>query len=131
MSCVFCEIINGKKPREIISETNPSQIKGHCLVIPKRHITKLSELYEFELKELIKEVVKIEEKLLKNFSGCDIKQNYRPFIPDSKFKVSHLHFHIQPRELNDELFHKVQNNEKNVFKDLNIKEMEEIKKELF
>jgi len=139
MKCVFCEIIEGSKPREIIRESsnfltilsNPSQIKGHCLVIPKRHIEKISELNEEEKREIIDEIILIEEILLRKFSGCDIKQNYRPFIPNSKFKVSHLHFHIQPRELNDELFQKVQFNEKSIFKDLSQEELSLIKKEIF
>lgn len=139
MECVFCKIIEGELDRELISKTentltilsNPSQIEGHCLVIPKRHVEKISELNNKEKKEIFSELIKIEEILLRKFSGCDIKQNYRPFIPNSKFKVSHLHFHVQPRELNDNLFEKVQVNEKDVFNDLSKEELKKIKEEIF
>jgi histidine triad (HIT) family protein len=132
-NCAFCEIIGGKKQRELISETkntltilsNPSQIKGHCLVIPKRHVEKLSQLGRVERDELIKEVVKMQELLLTKASGCDIKQNYRPFIPDSHIKVSHLHFHVQPREFEDEMYKRVQIFEKDIFRDLPLDELKE------
>ena len=131
--CAFCEIVNGKKTRELISETpytltilsNPSQIKGHCLVIPKRHVEKLSQLNKIEREELIEEVVKMQELLLSKASGCDIKQNYRPFIPDSKIKVSHLHFHVQPREFKDEMYKRSQIFEKDIFRDLSLNELKE------
>lgn len=139
MGCVFCEIVEGNKPREIVSETknfvvilsNPSLMKGHTLVIPKRHVEKLSELKDDEKRELIEEIIKIEEKLLEKFSGCDIKQNYRPFLEESGLKVSHLHFHVQPRELNDELYKNSQIYEKDLFKEITFEELTEIKNEFF
>ena len=139
MECVFCEIVRGKKPREIISETkntitllsNPSLMKGHCLVIPKRHIEKISELNEKEKKEIFNELIKVQEILFKQFPGCDIKQNYRPFQKQDNLKVNHLHFHLQPRELFDELYKKSQIYEKNIFRYLNNEELKKIKEEIF
>ena len=136
---MFCEIVKGNKPREILSESektitilsNPCKMRGHCLTIPKRHVEKLSELSKEEINELIEEIINVEEILLKKFPGCDIKQNYRPFIPNSKFKVSHLHFHIQPREFEDELYNKSQVFEKDVFRELSEEELKQIKLEIF
>ncbi len=135
MGCVFCEIIDGKKPGEVISETkntiailsNPALMKAHCLVIPKRHVEKLSNLSEEERKELINEVIKIQEILLKKFSGCDIKQNYRPFQKQDELKVDHLHVHLQPRELFDEYYEKSQVYEGNIFRDLSESELKKVK----
>lgn len=136
--CVFCKVIDGEEPKEIISEgentisilSNPSQIRGHCLVMPKRHVEKLSELNKKELDELMQSIIYIEELLLKKHEGCDIKQNYRPFLKDSKHKISHLHFHVQPRHFQDNLFNKTQTNEKNIFRDLSKEKLKEIKKEI-
>ena len=58
--------------------------------------------------------------------GCDIKQNYRPFQKQTKLKVNHLHIHLQPRELFDNLYEKSQIFEKEIFSDLEDVEKERI-----
>ncbi len=135
--CPFCSLSKDTEGRtRIIDETtntltilsNPALMKGHCLVIPKRHVEKPSELSEEERKELFNQVIKIQELLIKHFSGCDIKENYRPFQKQSDLKVHHLHFHLQPRELFDELYEKSQKAEENVFKKLSKEELEETKR---
>ena len=126
MDCQFCKIIIDKHER-IVKETkfsftmlsNPKLMDGHLLVIPKRHIEKPSELTAEERKDIFDEVINLQEKILEKISpGCDICEHYRPFIPDNKFKVSHLHFHLRPRFLDDELYKKVQIYEKDIFQDL-------------
>lgn len=137
--CVFCEIIKKENKRELISETenaitilsNLSLIKGHCLIIPKRHIEKISELNSKEKKEIFYELINIQEKLLKKFSGCDIRQNFRPFQKQNKLKVNQLHFHLQPREFEDKLYNKCQVYEKEVFRNLSNEESKKIKDEIF
>ncbi len=135
MNCPFCDDIS-KKADRIIKETehtvtllsNPKLMDGHLLVIPKRHIEKPSELTIQERIDLFNEVINIQEKVLEKIApGCDISEHYRPFIPDNKFKVTHLHFHIRPRFLDDELYTKVQIDEKDVFKDLDSGEWEKYK----
>ena len=96
--------------------SNPRLMEGHLLIIPKRHVERLSELNEQEKKDLLETVIEFEEKLLKVFPGCDIRQNYRPFIKQSDYKVDHLHVHLQPRTMEDDLYKKVQVFEKDVFK---------------
>jgi diadenosine tetraphosphate (Ap4A) HIT family hydrolase len=133
MTCPFCTI-DQEKNRIIKEKThvlailsNPRLMPGHILVIPKRHIEKLSELGEEEQKELFDTAIEFQEKILNKIAkGCDIAQHYRPFIRDNKFKVSHLHIHLQPRELKDKLYQKVQIHNAKVFKDLTDKEAKEI-----
>jgi diadenosine tetraphosphate (Ap4A) HIT family hydrolase len=124
-NCVFCNY----DPDKIIRETentftilsNPYLLEGHSLVIPKKHYEKIYEIPKNILHELIDEVQHFEEILVNrlNLSGCDIKQNYRPFLQDSKYKVGHLHFHVIPRYFEDELYKKSMIYEKDVFKDMN------------
>jgi len=102
-------------------------MSGHVLVIPKRHVEKLSELSKEEREELLNETITIEEKLLTKVSGVDISQHYRPFIPENPLKVDHLHVHLRPRELNDELYEKVQIYEKTIFAPLTEEEIGEYK----
>jgi histidine triad (HIT) family protein len=124
-NCVFCNI----KEDRIIRETkntftilsNPYLLEGHSLVIPKQHYEKIYDIPKSILHELIDEVQYFEENLINklNISGCDIKQNYRPFLQESKYKVNHFHFHIIPRYFGDE-FHEIsRTNGKSIFKDLN------------
>ncbi|TSC70967.1 MAG: histidine triad (HIT) protein [Parcubacteria group bacterium Gr01-1014_46] len=139
MDCPFCEIVKNKTER-MLKETeysfvvlsNPKLMPGHLLVIPKKHIERLSELNEAERRDLFNEVISLQDKVLETIStGCDVSQHYRPFIPKSKFKVSHLHFHVRPRELDDELYKKTQYFEKDVFQDLEESEIDYYKKLLF
>lgn len=133
MNCPFCEINNDKN--RIIKESkysfvmlsNPRLMPGHLLVIPKRHIEKLSDLKEVERKDLWNLVIEFEEKILKYVSkGCDIRQNYRPFQKQSDLKVNHLHVHLQPREFEDQLYKKSQIHETELFKKLSKKEIDKI-----
>lgn len=124
MSCVFCDL-NGER---ILRETkntitllsNPYLMEGHSLVIPKLHVEKLSELSAKVRHELIDETMNVQELLMQRLDipGCDIRQNYRPFMQDNRLKVSHLHFHVIPRYFGDELYEKSRIYEKQVFADL-------------
>ena len=135
--CPFCNI-NKVKTRIIengnhcfVILSNPRLMPGHLLIIPKRHVEKLSELSNSELADLLKFTVKYQEKIIKNIaSGCDVRQNYRPFIKDGKLKVAHLHFHLQPRwpDVSDELFTKCQKYEIELFKPLTDDEKADIEK---
>jgi len=132
MDCPFCNI--NKEKTRIIKEgknvfvvfSNPRLMKGHLLVIPKRHILKISELDKEEKEELLDTVIEFQEKILQKISsGCDVRQNYRPFQKQTGLKVDHLHIHLLPREFEDELYQKCQINEKRIFSNL---EEEEIKR---
>lgn len=123
MSCPFCNLdterstVIKEKEKVFVMLSNPWLMEGHLLVVPKRHVEKLSELKEDEKKELLDTVIEFEEKILSKIApGCDIKQHHRPFLPESDLKVNHLHFHLQPRNFEDEIYKKVQVFEKDVFK---------------
>jgi len=135
MDCPFCEIIE-KNTERIIRQTehtftvlsDPRLMPGHLLVIPKRHIQRLSELDEQERAEMLDEVAILEDIILNNVApGCDISQHFRPFIPQGRLKVDHLHIHLRPRTFEDELYKKVQIYEKEVFKELPAEEFQKYK----
>jgi len=135
MDCPFCHI-NEEKTRLIkngknifVIFSNPGLMEGHLLVIPKRHVEKLSELSKDEKEELFNLVIEYQEKILKNIApGCDIRQHYRPFLKQSKSKVNHLHIHLQPRKFDDELYKKCQIYHEDVFKELIEEEVNRISK---
>ncbi|MEA3453263.1 MAG: HIT family protein [Patescibacteria group bacterium] len=133
MNCPFCNIDKDKtkiladKKYTLVILSNPRLMEGHLLVIPKRHVEKLSELNEQEKKELFDTVIEYQEKTLSKLAkGCDIRQNYRPFQIEDGLKINHLHIHIQPRELEDELYQKCQIHEKNLFTKIKKEEIERI-----
>lgn len=135
MNCPFCNI--DKEKTRIIRKgknifvvfSNPRLMEGHLLVIPKRHVEKLSELNKEEREELFETVIDFQEKILSKISkGCDIRQNYRPFQRQDNLKVSHLHIHLQPREFEDQLYKKSQIFEKEIFRGLTKTEIGRVNK---
>jgi len=99
--------------------SNPRLMPGHLLVIPKRHVTRLAEFTDAERKELLDLLVEFEEKILQKLSaGCDIGQHYKPYAPNSRTSVKHFHFHMYPRNLNDELHQTIDPHQKPLYRDL-------------
>jgi len=135
MSCPFCQI--DKERTRIIKEgrhvyvclSSPRLMEGHLLVLPKRHVEKISDLNEDERKELFDTMIEYQEKIIRSLApGCDIRQNYRPFQKQDNLKLDHLHIHLLPREFEDELYKKCQIFEKDVFRELTEEEIEKISK---
>lgn len=133
MSCPFCEINKEKtiiiKQKEYcyVCFSNPRLMEGHCLVVSKRHVEKISELNGKERKELFDTLVEYQEKILNNISkGCDIRQNYRPFQKQNNLKLDHLHIHLQPRHFKDELYKKCQIFERDIFRAITQEEINKI-----
>ena len=107
--------------------SNPRIMPGHLLVVSKRHISRLSEMTEEEKKELLDLLVEFEEKILtKLSSGCDIRQNYKPYVDNSKTSVRHFHFHLYPRNLNDEVHQVIDPCQKPLYRDLPEEEKERL-----
>ena len=135
-NCVFCNLDKEKIIREtentVTILSNPYLMKGHCLVIPKKHYEKFSEIPEDIRLELINKAINVGDLLIEklNATGVDIKQNYRPFLVDGKYKRDHLHIHVIPRWLEDKLYSECQVYEKNVFTDLNSELAEELMEKL-
>lgn len=136
ITCPFCEIITKNRQRIITESKNiftilsdPRLMPGHLLVIPKRHVEKFNELTVKEREELFDEAIRLEEIILSKLSsGCDLSQHYRPFIKQSRLKINHLHIHLRPRELKDNLYKKVQRYEADVFTNLRPAELKRYKK---
>ncbi|HSD04873.1 MAG TPA: HIT family protein [Nitrosopumilaceae archaeon] len=106
MDCIFCNIIKGKIPARKIIETEKSLAfldafpltKGHVLVIPKNHYTKIQEMSKEDNTDLF-EIVRILTNKIENlFSPSLIAvHNGR----ESGQEVPHVHVHIIPRSTSD------------------------------
>ena len=126
MDCVFCDLnekyVIRQTKNTVTILSNPYLIEGHSLVMPRAHVERLSELSQKIRHKLIDEAMIVEELLMQRLGspGCDLRQNYRPFLPLSRLKVNHLHFHVIPRCPEDELHQKSGVYERRIFKDLNL-----------
>ncbi len=80
-----------------------------------------------ERQEIFDTILKFQNLILhKSTAGCDIKQHCKPFLPESKVKVNHVHFHLLPREFEDDLYLKAQKGENELWEDLSDQEIQEV-----
>lgn len=101
MDCIFCKIINGDIPSYklyeddiviVILDVNPDTL-GHSLVIPKKHITDITDMDNDTFTHIIdvaRNIKKtLEEKL--NINGLTLIQNNGDVQ-----EVKHFHLHLKP-----------------------------------
>ncbi len=103
-SCIFCDIISGKRPYyEIYHDSNIIAIldkypidKGHSLVITKKPYEKLTDMSNQEVAELFSKIPKIANAIVKatNADAFSIAQNNGKA---AKQIIPHVHVHIIPR----------------------------------
>lgn len=120
--CPFCNLTERVLQDNAAAQaflSNPRKVPGHMIVTPKRHVEKPWELTKDELQDIFELVFTIEQKLIgKLGDGCDIRQNYRPFLQQNRLKVDHVHFHIIPRYNEDYLYKVAEKFETDLFTDL-------------
>lgn len=107
MACIFCDIIKGKKPGQLLYKNNyaialldifPS-IEGHSMVIPLKHQETILELSKKELAEVFAVCQKIIKALEKTYQTKTFSIGINHGEPAG---VPHLHIHILPRFKNDQ-----------------------------
>lgn len=131
-SCPFCS-----PAQPVVAQTdtvqvllsNPRKVPGHFLVMPKRHVEKPWELTDQEITEIFKLIGKIEQKIIGVLGeGCDVRQNYRPFIKQGKLKVDHVHYHVIPRSPDDYIYTVSERFESELWAELDQSEHDEVAK---
>jgi histidine triad (HIT) family protein len=100
--CIFCDIISGKIPAQIVFENEEitaikditPQAPTHILVLPKKHIPTLLELNE-EDEKLIGKMVMVASRLAKEYN-IDSKGFRLVFNcnKDAGQSVYHIHMHL-------------------------------------
>ncbi len=102
MDCIFCKIVSGEIPTEKIYEDDEvvafrdihPKAPTHVLLIPRRHIEKLSDLQP-EDAELAGRLL-LAVKKVAAVAGVD-QNGFRVIVNNGRFagqEVFHLHFHI-------------------------------------
>jgi diadenosine tetraphosphate (Ap4A) HIT family hydrolase len=124
--CPFCNLherILKKNDLAHLFLSNPRKVEGHFLVAPKRHVEQPWELTKKEIQSIFELIFFVQEKIAKKLAqGCDVRQNYRPFLKQGRIKVDHVHYHVIPRNFNDTIYTLVEKEETSLFQDLSDEE---------
>jgi histidine triad (HIT) family protein len=112
MDCIFCKIVTGEIPSDIVYENeeiiafrdiNP-QAPVHIIIIPRKHIASLSDLSQSD-SALVGRMVMVANKLAKDEGIAE--KGYRLVINCGKEGgqlVPHLHLHlVGGRKLSDQV----------------------------
>ena len=108
--CIFCKIIAGKIPSDIIYyddnfigilDINP-KTKGHILVIPKKHYKTLLDMPSSLGNELLGAVKKVALKLIEDEKAEGFNVLINNFEIAGQI-VPHAHVHVIPRKKDDGL----------------------------
>ena len=129
--CPFCQLdsqIIKSNQSAMLFLSNPRKTFGHILVCPKRHIEKPWELTKAEILDIYDLIFYAEDILINTIAdGIDIKQNYRPFLKQSRLKVDHVHYHVLPRSNKDSIYRTPEKDDKILWQDLTDDEARQIK----
>lgn len=106
--CIFCKIAAGEMPalqvyandKVVAFLDNHPCVKGHTVVIPKRHGANILEFSDDELKDIFAGVKAATQKIKDALpvESFNIGLNHGPASGQS---INHLHIHILPRWPND------------------------------
>ncbi len=106
--CIFCKIVNKEVPKDFIYENDSfasffdlnQDIKGHALVISKKHFKTLLDMPNSLGPELLDCIKETAIKIMKenDAEGFNVVQNN---FEAAWQVVPHLHFHVLPRKKGD------------------------------
>jgi histidine triad (HIT) family protein len=108
--CLFCKIIAGEFPAEIVDEDehtialmdiNP-WTRGHALVIPRRHSRNLYEIAEDDLAHTAAGAKRLALRM-RDRLGCDGINLINSCEPAAWQTIFHFHIHVIPRYDDDPL----------------------------
>ena len=106
MDCIFCKIVNGEIKSRLIMESKNSiafldafpVTKGHTLVIPKTHYSKIQDMSQDDSVDLFRVVYEVVPKIDK-ITGSTLLAIHNG--KESGQEIPHVHVHLIPRQSND------------------------------
>ena len=106
--CPFCAIIRGEAPADIITETENTLafldhrplFRGHTLLVPKEHLTLLSDLPAEQAAEFLTTAQRLERAVEDGLGAAGSMILVNNVVSQS---VPHLHLHVIPRNPKDGL----------------------------
>jgi histidine triad (HIT) family protein len=109
--CVFCRILRGELPASLVCEDEDAAAfvdlrqsnPGHVLVVPRRHLADVRELDGPTGAALMAMIVRVTRAVGEAFPNEGLSLWHS--IGEAGFQeVPHLHVHVHPRRIGDELF---------------------------
>ena len=108
MSCIFCRIVNGEIPAEIVAREQDvvafldvqPLADGHVLVVPRAHESRVEDLEPAQADALFRAVVRLAEPVREGVAaaGTTIGINNGTATGQT---IPHVHVHIVPRWQDD------------------------------
>ena len=104
MTCIFCDILDGKRDGHIVYE-DENHIAfldkypiddGHTLVIPKKHYERITDMDSNDVGDIFSIVPKIAKAVLSG-AGADAFSLAQNNGKAAKQIIPHVHIHIIPR----------------------------------
>jgi histidine triad (HIT) family protein len=117
-TCLFCKIIAGEMPSTKLYEDEKTiaildifpLARGHTLIIPKVHSDTLYDI-EIEDAQAVGATVSRVTKAVKKVLKCDGVNVYQGNEKAAMQEIMHVHFHVIPRFLDDEIVFMAQKGE--------------------
>jgi histidine triad (HIT) family protein len=108
--CPFCAIAQGRAPASLVCETALSLAfidlrqfhPGHVLVIPRRHIADVRGLDEETGSAVMAMLSRVARAVDGEFENQGLSL-WHSIGPAAHQEVTHLHFHVHPRRVDDGL----------------------------
>lgn len=109
MSCVFCDIVEGYAPATVVREWNDAicivplnpVVSGHLLVLPRRHVQTV-----FSNPDVSAATMRRVAEMVHGVERHHEPRDHNVITSAGRAAtqtVSHLHFHLVPREMGDGL----------------------------
>ena len=104
MTCIFCDILDGKRDAHIVYEDEEHVAfldkypidDGHTLVIPKKHYERITDMGAEDVGKIFSLVPKIAQAILSG-AGADAFSLAQNNGKAAKQIIPHVHIHIIPR----------------------------------
>jgi histidine triad (HIT) family protein len=108
MSCIFCEIVAGRIPAEVVLRSGSAVafldhrplFPGHILLVPGQHVVTLAALPQEEVAPYFQTVQKLESAVEQALGAEGTFIAINNHVSQS---VPHLHVHVVPRHKGDGL----------------------------
>lgn len=97
-TCIFCRIIKGEIPSKIVDTDEDTiiflDLKGHPLVVTKKHIENIYSLDDELGAKIMKQAIRVSRALKKlGANGVNLIQNNEEAAGQ---EVMHFHLHVKP-----------------------------------
>ena len=110
IECVFCEIMQGRAPADIVYEDDLTVAfidqrqhnPGHVLVVPRVHVNDIRELDPRTGAQLMNALIKIAKAVSQAFPSEGMSV-WHSIGPAAFQEVPHMHMHVHPRRIGDGL----------------------------